>query len=147
MNTDAVMCMALTRHKPSLMALSLTSSSISGVMLRIPRLAGTSNQRCLVSDFMSHFDTSLRQGYGLAGRFTQIFADQKAETRGSIVDCVLVAAVYDRRSNPFFVFKSDPHPPSLRYGATTRPPLQKTPSATHRGPGTGRKPAAVSACT
>jgi len=51
MKTDAVMCMALTRHRPSRTPLWLTSSSIFGVMLMNPRRPGISNQRYSVSDF------------------------------------------------------------------------------------------------
>src|SRR5687767_13404274 len=59
MKTDAVMCMALTRHKPSRTPLWLTSSSTFGVMLMNPRRPGTSNQRCSVSDFIEHRGRSL----------------------------------------------------------------------------------------
>src|SRR6266478_2081932 len=51
MNTEAVICMALTRQRPSVTPLWWTSSSIFGVMLMNPRRSGTSNQRCSVSDF------------------------------------------------------------------------------------------------
>src|SRR4051794_7728958 len=55
MKTDAVMCIAFTRHKPSVTPLWSTSVSICGVMLMNPRRAGTSNQRCSVSDFNLRF--------------------------------------------------------------------------------------------
>src|SRR5437868_8636678 len=51
MKTEAVMCIALTRHRPSFTPLRLTSFSTVGVTLMNPRLPGTSNQRCSVSDF------------------------------------------------------------------------------------------------
>src|SRR6266702_3164339 len=51
MNTEAVMCMALTSTKPSLMPLSLRQVCTSGVMLRNARRPGTSNQSSLRKDF------------------------------------------------------------------------------------------------
>src|SRR5579884_2079107 len=52
MNTEAVMCMALTRQRPSRTPLWATNFSIRSVMLTKPRRLGISNQRYSVSDFM-----------------------------------------------------------------------------------------------
>jgi hypothetical protein len=51
MKTEAVMCMAFTKQRPSATLLRRTRSSTVGVMLMNPRRPGTSNQRCSVSDF------------------------------------------------------------------------------------------------
>jgi len=59
--TDAVMCIALQRQRPSLTPLLSTSSSMVSVMLTNPRLPFTSNQRYSVSDFIP-------QNYRLAGQ-------------------------------------------------------------------------------
>src|SRR5258708_6966336 len=53
MNTDAVMCMALTRQRASWTRLFSTSCSTVGVMFTKPRRFGTSNHKCSVSDFMA----------------------------------------------------------------------------------------------
>src|SRR5436190_22407953 len=55
MKTDAVMCMALTKQRPSPTPLLLTSFSICGVILMNPRRAGTSSQRCSVSAFNASY--------------------------------------------------------------------------------------------
>src|SRR5436853_7419331 len=52
MNTEAVMCMAFTRHRPSLMPLSRTQSSIWPVMFTKSIRAGMLKVRYLVKDFM-----------------------------------------------------------------------------------------------
>src|ERR1700722_20383937 len=51
MNTDAVMCMALTSARPSRTPLSLKGASTCGVMLRNARRPGVSNQSSLRYDF------------------------------------------------------------------------------------------------
>src|SRR5260221_426945 len=60
MNTDAVICMALIRQKPSLIPLFRTSSSTVSVMFTKPRRCGTSNHKCSVSDFISPNATGKR---------------------------------------------------------------------------------------
>src|SRR5262245_59642709 len=52
MKTEAVMCMAFTRQRPSFTPLLRTRSSTVLVMLTKPRRPGTSNQSCSVSDFI-----------------------------------------------------------------------------------------------
>src|ERR1051326_5754156 len=52
MNTDAVMCMALTRQMPSLILLSRKAVSTCGVMFRNARRVGTSNDSSLRKLFM-----------------------------------------------------------------------------------------------
>src|SRR5512143_2260989 len=54
MNTDAVICIAFTRQRPSHTPLIRTHSSTSGVMLTNPRRAGTLNQSSLRNDFICH---------------------------------------------------------------------------------------------
>src|SRR5580704_6287686 len=51
MNTDAVMCMALTSARPSRTPLSFNAASTCGVMLRNARRPGVSNQSSLRYDF------------------------------------------------------------------------------------------------
>ena len=47
MNTDAVMCIAFTRQRPSRIPLSRSAASTCGVMLTKPRRPGTLNQSSL----------------------------------------------------------------------------------------------------
>src|SRR5882762_10412721 len=61
MNTEAVMCMALTRQRPSFTPLWATRSSTAPVMLRKPRRCGTSNQRYSVRDFMARHATLIHE--------------------------------------------------------------------------------------
>src|SRR6266478_2576288 len=56
MKTEAVMCMAFTRHNPSWTALFRTNCSIVPVMFTNPRRLGTSNQRCSVNVFIQSFN-------------------------------------------------------------------------------------------
>src|SRR5688572_9019479 len=51
MKTDAVMCMALTRHSPSWTWLFLTRASMVLVTLTKPTRSGTSNHKCSVKTF------------------------------------------------------------------------------------------------
>src|SRR5687768_6061344 len=53
MNTEAVMCMALTRTMPSLTPLFLTAASTFGVMFSNPPRAGMLKVRYSVCDFMA----------------------------------------------------------------------------------------------
>src|SRR5271168_3387911 len=51
MNTDAEICMALTRQSPSTTPLFRTSFSTASVILTKPRRPGTSNHKYSVNDF------------------------------------------------------------------------------------------------
>src|SRR5260370_42519440 len=52
MKTEAVMCMAFTRQRPSSTPLFCTRSATVSVMFTKRRRLGTSNQRCCVRLFM-----------------------------------------------------------------------------------------------
>src|SRR5712692_9902557 len=73
MKTEAVMCMAFTRHNPSWTALFRTNCSIVLVMFTNPRRLGTSNQRCSVNVFIQSFNRRSRRGWLFAAaRFARV---------------------------------------------------------------------------
>src|SRR5712692_6242234 len=73
MKTEAVMCMAFTRHNPSWTALFRTNCSIVLVMFTNPRRLGTSNQRCSVNVFIQSFSRRAWPGWPFAAaRFVMV---------------------------------------------------------------------------
>src|ERR1043166_3124153 len=64
MNTEAVICIAFTRHSPSLTPLFRTSSSTVLVIFTKPRRSGSSNERYSVRLFMPELFAENR---GLSG--------------------------------------------------------------------------------
>src|SRR5712692_11086163 len=73
MKTEAVMCMAFTRHNPSWTALFRTNCSIVLVMFTNPRRLGTSNQRCSVNVFIQSFNRYSWRGWLFAAaRFARV---------------------------------------------------------------------------
>src|SRR6185436_7946804 len=61
MNTDAVMCIAFTRHNPSCTALFRTRSATVEVMFTNPRRFGTSNQSCSLRLFIPVLIANVRR--------------------------------------------------------------------------------------